>query len=297
MYYSSPNSIYVAAELKCQYEYLRLKRFVHQNSIERHRIADADSLRRINHDSTHKICHIIGSGTSVVKSYKSIDSLNDFVIGFNYAGLLPLYFDVYFIEAASDREQLLTSSLIHEQLFFHMCQRREPKIFVKCMWETDWWSSSFIQSRYEGKLGVIIDVIPNLPILANSQALNLANQKLFRKKRSRFFLNGASSAVFSVLLAYQLGFRNIVVHGVDYVGPHFFHSNEFSGDNDLIQQIRELCPQVTDDFVHGAGKWMSLQWPHVIRALAMSGVTIYSGSQSSLFSTYAPVYIPYTQSQ
>jgi hypothetical protein len=292
IYYTSARSIFIASELKSIVEYVRLKRRVTMAGVSQERLVKVRDIRRDVAQVTHKTCHIIGSGLSVLSSIQSIDVKNDFVIGFNYAGLLPLEFDVYFLEHATDTGSLAESSGIHEDLYFEMCTRRQPEIYVKCLWGHDWWSPSFINNRYAGNLALLFDVPPNLPLLANSQILNLANQEIFRKKRSSFFINGASSAVFSVLFAYQLGFRNIVVHGVDFLGPHFFHSKELIVTK-LMERVRETCPEVPVDFVHGAGKWMSLQWPHVIRALARSGVTVYSGTRSSLFSTYAPVYIPF----
>ena len=47
----------------------------------------------------NKVCHIIGSGYSLDFSKNKIKS-NDFVIGFNFAALEKLNFDLYFFEFA-----------------------------------------------------------------------------------------------------------------------------------------------------------------------------------------------------
>lgn len=289
--------MYWFTEIKVRREYKRLREEVLKEPGVPNRVETVAKLRHTYSQSIHKTCHVIGSGCSVLSSISSIDWDNDFVIGFNYAGLLPIRFDVYFTEVATNSGYQAEASDLHELLYFKMCSKKRPDIYLKCLWESKWWSVDYALSRYSGELRFILDVVPDFPLLANSRVLNLSRQWLLRRMRSKYFINGASSSVFSVLFAYQLGFRNIVVHGVDYVGPHFFHSNKFTCDDELIVKVRELCPQVPDDFVHGAGKWMSLEWPHVIRALATSGVTVYAGAQASLFSSYAPVYVPYVHNK
>jgi hypothetical protein len=293
LYYSSPQLIYWLTEVKLHREYQRLRDQVQSELGVHNRVDTVSKLRQKYRQSIHKTCHVIGSGMSVLSSISSIDCVNDFVVGFNYAGLLPIKFDVYFTEVATNVGDYAEASVLHELLYFKMCDNNGPDIYLKRLWDSNSWSPEYALSKYSGELRFILDIAPEFPLLANSRVLNLSRQRLLRQFRANYFINGPSSAVLSALFAYQLGFRNIVVHGVDFIGPHFFHSNMVKGDKSFTDKIRDNCPQVPDDFVHYTGKWMSLEWPHVIRALAQSGVTVYAGSQSSLFSSYAPVYVPY----
>jgi hypothetical protein len=289
-YYQSPKLIDAITEVRCLVRYLHLRNHVLASDVDADKIYRVGQMRKSVSESIHKTCHIIGSGESVLSSIATIDNNNDFIIGFNYAGFLPLKFDVYFVEVATHIGNQSISSSLHEELFSGVCSSKRPKVYVKCLWQEQNWSSDFIRSSYGGDLGVLLDIFPDFPLLARSQVINVARQRLMSRRRNTYFLNGASSAIFSVLFAYQMGFRNIVVHGVDFVGAHYFHSKDLV-ETALVNKVRGLCPYVPASASHGAGRFMSLEWPHVVTALAKHGVTVYAGSNTSLFSTYAPVYI------
>ncbi len=290
MCYSLTPSANVISEVKAILDSRKLESVVQAAGLDITKNVKPKETRQQFSHVINDICHIVGSGNSVNNSLAIINQDHDFVIGFNFAGLLPTKFDVYFIEVASNSGPSAHSYMLHEQVIRSLSQRSNPMVVAKCLWGRQHWSADTINYALEGKLRFLIDVLPRFPVNASPQNINVAYKSFISRKRNSFYINGSSSSIFSVLYAYQLGFRNIVVHGVDFVGPHFFHARDFDKCA-LIDKIRVECPVVDSKFVHLSGHWMSLEWPHVIAALASRGVTVYSASTDSLFSTYAPVFV------
>lgn len=162
-------------------------------------------------------CHILGSGWSLNSSYPVIDRRKVFVIGFNFSFLKCPDPDLHFIENASlKNKRFFDNSLDH---YFAL-----------------------------GKFGIFdstVLVVKNISEFKNSLKLirlMYGDKALFVRDR-HFRLFGAdevdavikqmmrfdggipqalSSSISLVFFARLMGFKRIVVHGLDFFGPHFY---------------------------------------------------------------------------
>ena len=53
-------------------------------------------------------------------------------------------------------------------------------------------------------------------------------KKLFARP-SMIMPQYGTSSITAVMLAYHAGFKNIVVHGIDFTGPHIYHDQDLQG--------------------------------------------------------------------
>ena len=288
-YYLSRTLVSLVAEVEAQKDYSKLQASIRRSGVERHRIKTVNSLRDRYSDEIHKTCHILASGASVLESSRNLDSKRDFIVGFNYAGFLPVPFDVYFIETATTTGVFNEHSRWHEQLYLQMCEVKQPDVFVKCLWARESWDADYINNKYGSNLSVIEDILPSFPIVAKSRVIGKCYKQFIASHARKYFVNGASSSIFAMLFAYRIGFRNIVIHGLDFKGPHFYHSDVATAGS-LLKDVRLSTPLVVDTHFHSASMWMAIELPRVLSMLDGQGVAVYSASDSSMFSTYAPVF-------
>lgn len=162
-------------------------------------------------------CHVLASGWSLNDTYSLIERKNAFILGFNFSFLKCPDPDVHFIENAS---------LVDERFFINSMQ------------------------HYAGleRYGVFKSaqvVFKNISEFKNSSKLiglmYSKRAKYVRDKHFRLFSKGAvrpglklmmqeqnsipqalSSVISLVFFARIMGFKKIVIHGLDFYGPHFY---------------------------------------------------------------------------
>lgn len=162
-------------------------------------------------------CHILASGWSLNHSYVKIDRSKSFVIGFNFSFLKCKDPDLHFVENSSIKNLRFFTNTV--QLYWGL---KRFNVF----------SSSKV-------------VFKNLSELKNSMPLvgMLYSDKAFFIKDRHFRIFGGkaisptitrmcsddkvlpqaiSSVVGLILLAKTMGFKKIIVHGLDFYGPHFY---------------------------------------------------------------------------
>ncbi|GGK09151.1 hypothetical protein [Pseudomonas matsuisoli] len=166
------------------------------------------------------VCHILASGWSLNCTLSSINK-DDYVIGFNFSFLAWPNADVHFIENASlKNEYFLDNTVtIYEFLkrfsvlgkgnlvFKNLSEFKNSVRLVGMLYGRH---AKFIRDRhYRVFNGLDLDHV------------------LRDMMEDEFRLPQAYSSVISmVFLARRLGFKTIVVHGLDFSGPHFYEDLE-----------------------------------------------------------------------
>lgn len=189
------------------------------------KVSDAKDIAHLPcFENDKKTCHILGSGSSLTESIKLINPQSDSVIGLNFSGLAYYNADLYFIEIATKEEKAQAHTISEAQhlLWKHLKEISPETIFIfKNTWEKKN-SISAINNLY-GK---------NVTFLRDSVAratTETALQKLIKVILGNFlnFQNQAqtiSTVITAIAIAYKAGFNEIVLHGVDLTGPHFYDS-------------------------------------------------------------------------
>jgi hypothetical protein len=289
-YYRNTELIRLSCEVDMFKRYVSLKRDVSRRGLQPCNLQTVNEMRHFYQKQTYRVCHIIGSGGSALESVKLIDTDVDFVIGFNFAALLPIRFNVYLIEVATSFGNRALASELQRDFLISREVLTTSDVYIKGLSSRDSWDVDFIKKSYGGSIKSVIDIVPDLPILGLTKNVNQAAESVFAAERSKFCVCSTTSTITATLLAYQLGFRHIVVHGMDFTGPHFFH-NKHMNTIQGVQELRSLNPAITNANSLGHGHWLCRrEWPLAIRSLNRQGISVFSSIQSSRFSTFAPTY-------
>ncbi|PKM13116.1 MAG: hypothetical protein CVV13_02490 [Gammaproteobacteria bacterium HGW-Gammaproteobacteria-3] len=116
----------------------------------------------------------------------------------------------------------------------------------------------------------------------------------------RFFLDKdmthikqyASTSLTMIALARNIGFKKIVIHGLDFGGPHFFHADDFDNITNLKPAIydyqKDLPLHTTSDSNLGVGVKDVISV--LFKLLEEDDVLLMAASSSSPASDYLPVY-------
>lgn len=179
------------------------------------------------------ICHILGSGYSLNDSLKIIDSDNDFVIGFNFSGLAYNYSDLYFIEIAAEKN---TISKAQFKLWNYLRKKSKNTIFVFKNVSEGKNSVESINKLYKNEILYLKDVILGIN---NPKSLNFfSNLVLGNSFITQNQVQAISSTIVSIAIAYKIGCKKIILHGIDFSGPHFY--DIFSSNDPELEEIRSM---------------------------------------------------------
>jgi hypothetical protein len=88
------------------------------------------------------------------------------------------------------------------------------------------------------------------------------------------------------MLAYHAGFKNIVVHGLDFSGPHIYNDEEIRN----LVNIEAPTPYVASTVKHSTASGQELIWCKLIDEFKNRSVNIFCASSESNFKKYAPIY-------
>ncbi|MDW7726677.1 MAG: hypothetical protein SCH70_06110 [Candidatus Methanoperedens sp.] len=167
------------------------------------------------------VCHVIGSGYSLNKTKKIIND-KDFIIGFNRAALSGLSFNLYFVEIGSDCFEEFSKKQI--QLVDDTVSKQTDLIFFKNIWE-DKNNINFILENWRNKVYYIKDYLIDC---SESEDIKESVKELLSHK-SRCLPQLKSTALTAIAFSDYLGFKKIVLHGVDFGGEYFFDADDFDG--------------------------------------------------------------------
>ena len=220
-------------------------------------------------------CHIIASGYSAVDAYKrNIMQKDDYIIGFNFAAFLPYQFDFYFCENGkqNDMEVKLSRDLIT------LLSKRIDNISNVVFKNIYSANLSYLKRLYNSGIG--------FSVVFDRQLYSADRYQELFKKPSYFMPQYASTVITSVMLAYHAGFKNIIIHGLDFVGPHLYHDEELQS----LMNMNAPTPYMPLTEKHLTANDQELVWGKLINCFEELGVEVYCASDKSRFSTYAPVY-------
>lgn len=220
------------------------------------------------------VCHIIATGSSALDAYKAgVVKPGDYIIGINFAAYLPYTFDFYFFDDLFSLDDVYIaktkciSDLLNKRKDFiqHLVYKNAAVVFPDVM-------QKLIPDL---KFSVVYDKVFYYPCV----------KKLF--VRPAFIMpQYCSSTIISAVLAYHAGFKNIVMHGLDFTGPHIYH------DKELQKQTGIDAPNqhVSKDVKHCSADGQELIWPEMIKKFEREGVNIYCASPNSKFKKYARIW-------
>ncbi|WP_342654839.1 hypothetical protein [Pseudomonas sp. F3-2] len=226
-------------------------------------------------------CHILASGWSLNYTFSSIPRPAAFVIGFNYSFLKCSDPDLHFVECASCKNQrflhgsvLLYSGLKKLKAFDH------SRVIFKNI------------SELKNSVGMVVGLYGDNALFMKDRHFRIFSPEgvpyvLKKALAERSVLPQAVSSVVSmILLARNMGFKNIVVHGLDFGGPHFYGG---SPDAMIFDDAADIGPvPLSDDLAtphktaigeNGVGTRTLLT--QLKRSLEREGVTLLSASKIS----------------
>jgi len=239
----------------------------------------------INDDS---VCHIVGSGWSLNFSCLNIKS-DDTVIGFNRAARCPFVkFNIYFVEIGSWK--LNSLSLTQIELVRNVLSKQTKFVFFKNIWAFRN-NIDFIISYWGNAVSYIRDYSINCLSVHNLKD----SLEFFLEDDDNYLKQFCSSALTSVWFAKYLGFKKIVLHGIDFGGPYFYDIEGYN-NRETIQML-SLSNNITIDISAGGvhptaqlpiGLKNSLPILHAL--LSDQGIYLYSATKHSPLSSILPVF-------
>ena len=221
------------------------------------------------------VCHVIATGSSAVDSYKAgVVQPDDYIIGLNFAAFLPYTFDLYFFEEPFGKSDFRISRGKSIAELLYKRKKYLPNLVFKnaCRVRPDLMANTIPDIRFS----VVYDRVFYYPIV-----------KKFFTKPSVFMPQYCTSAISAVMLAYHAGFKNIVVHGIDFSGPHIYHDQELQEKTGL-DAPHPYIPK--DEPLSADAQAHQMIWPKLMQMFAKNNVQIFCASESSNFKKYAAVY-------
>jgi hypothetical protein len=233
------------------------------------------------------VCHVIGSGWSLNESVSIIEN-DDFVIGFNYAGLINIPFDIYFVEFGGFSVENISHQ--HIRITEDYVSKHTDLIFFKNLWD-DKNDISFINEHW---LNLAMPIKDRVYPVFDKRYLD-AVLDIMLSDKSEFLPQLASSVVTAIILAYKAGFKKIVVHGLDFGGQYFYEVDGFEVEGKYIPSSEAesgFYGKTTKKSVHPTASGqvcMKDIVPLLHKVLALKGVELYCATKSSPSSEFLPV--------
>jgi len=241
------------------------------------------------------ICHIIGSGSSLNNSKKIIGK-NDFVIGNNFAALCELDYDLYFVEFGG--RQIHEISKSHIDIVKKKVLNKTSAVYFKNLWE-DKNDVEYIAKNWANYVSYIKDYI--VPCLSYERLEQVLRFSL--NEKNKWLPQYTSTVITAVYVAYNLGYKHIVLHGVDFGGNYFYDADGFEGDSSLLPDKNKLDYNSSKSYRDSANKnnvythptakgsiGMKSILPILFKILEEKNVTLYSSTSCSKSSEYLPVW-------
>lgn len=235
------------------------------------------------------VCHIVGSGWSLNRSIGAI-AAEDFVFGFNLAALADLHFDVYLSELHSrDNDARSELSALLELLFKQRLGHRMQRLHFHSF-QRGFIDPSFLRESYGDAIPVLADFQLSSRYADISPPMRDVIAERLLKDDPDAFAVVATTAITAISSAFRLGFRHIVVHGLDGGGPHFFAEPGFRLDAPF-DQVLKFYPKADANTSYYPGERGLLLLPALRAALAKRGVSLWSASPESPSARYLPLYV------
>ncbi|MBN2821345.1 MAG: hypothetical protein JXP36_20405 [Bacteroidales bacterium] len=167
-------------------------------------------------DQTYKTCHIIGGGWSLNKSILSIGK-DDFVIGMNYSALADIDFDLYFVEQGLTEE---AETKIRVEFLEKVIKKQAKTVFFKNAFGPK--GIKYVLDNYGGK----VNFIRSFAIHCSNDQNIIHSAQRFVKSDPVYLKQFRSTVLSSIVLAKNIGFKKIIIHGLDFGGAYFYEDQE-----------------------------------------------------------------------
>lgn len=181
-------------------------------------------------------CNIWGSGLSsaISKHNKKLKN-NAFNIGIGFSYLLNIDFNFYFIENAQKSQ----SELVNRQKkgIERFIDLKNCPILFKNIWEAKN-DVNFAVESYKNIALFARDF--NISHYLNKKFIYENSLKILLNHDQKYFKQSCSSVITAIIFARYLGFKKIVLHGIDFYGGYFF-------DNPDYESLKEFTPPYFDD--------------------------------------------------
>lgn len=177
-------------------------------------------------------CHIWGSGSTADNTKNYIKDREDFFhIGFGFSCLLDIKFNIYFIENASKKNLDLLKA--QNKALDRFIDKEKTILIFKNLWQEKN-DIDLAYTTYKDKAFFIRDlVIPHYNI-SDFTINNTIDNLLFNDED--YFRESCSSVITAIIFAKYLGFKKIVLHGIDFHGDYFFDQVNY------VKKYSELIP-------------------------------------------------------
>ena len=177
--------------------------------------------------------HIICGGYSAPSTVKQIGA-DDFVLGFGYAGLIDVPFDAYFYEVASfgnSWDSLLTR--VFARFYDQNLRHRTKELFIKNYWNGRV-DCECLEANFTPVPCIVMDV--HVPAWPPYQPQDLRRQVCasLLDSKSRCLSQAGGSAITMLCLAIKAGANEIILHGLDLSGPHFYATRSWPIPESLL---------------------------------------------------------------
>lgn len=236
-------------------------------------------------------CHIWGSGVSANLTRKMIKNKNNiFNIGFNLSAILDLKFNFYFFEnAQSNNLQLID---IQKMLIKDILRPANCTVVMKNIWQKKNDFELAIRS-FGDQVNFVRDL--TFPHHGNSDlAIDMCAKKLL-KKDNYYFRQSCTTVITAIVFAYNLGFKKIVLHGVDLGGGYFYDDHSENYNKKYIPKIRwsyeseKFNKKWRNNSSHPTSDCLVPFIKKISKLLNQNGIYLYCSTKKSGLSQYLTV--------
>ncbi|MAD56963.1 MAG: hypothetical protein CMK44_00130 [Porticoccus sp.] len=166
----------------------------------------------------YKSCHIWGSGGSADFTKNYIKNRDDFFhIGFGFSCLLEIEYNFYLIENASNKNLKLIES--QNKALSKFINKNKTTLVFKNLWQKKNDPNVAYENYKEDAFFIRDLIVPHYNM--SDFAINNTIDKLLINDPN-YFREACSSVITSIIFAKFLGFKEIVLHGIDLTGNYFF---------------------------------------------------------------------------
>lgn len=234
-------------------------------------------------------CNIWGSGMSAFQSSKNEYFTNSsFDIGFGFSYLLQLNFNFYFIEIAS--EILSELVLVQKKGLEKFVDGERCHIIFKNILE-DKNDIDYAIREYSSIAHFSKDIF--VPHYVNNDSVFINTTKNLLEHDPYYFRGSCSTIINSIIFARYIGFKNIVIHGVDFGGQYFFDLDEYKNFSSYKPKIEDSIYQKNlrlKNSKHPTGNCLKRFLPLFREYLKSENINLYSANKDSKLSYFLPLF-------
>ncbi|MCY1440077.1 hypothetical protein D9M71_563370 [compost metagenome] len=168
-------------------------------------------------DALPEECHILASGWSLNESFPLIDRSSVFVMGFNFSFLKCADPDLHFVEnASSSNARFFISTMQHYAGLERFKVFESTRLVFKNL------------SEFKNSINLISWIYGERAEYVRDRHFRFFSRPGLRPtlrsmlREDKCMPQAVSSAVSLIFLARIMGFKKIVMHGLDFYGPHFY---------------------------------------------------------------------------